>query len=183
MPWAFSGFTADEIASGLIVNSVLPGMFADRVGLRPGDRLVTFGGAPILTQWCVQALPRMLNTGDKVQASWVRDGARHYTKGRLRRSSSMNNRRSLCTNSMKLLEHVGEQRSGLCRPGHIQGGTAHFCSVVRGFPHFLRLRYSCSKLSVPGRLLEKVIYSTLYCIASTSNNGLMVTLQAEMSSC
>lgn len=74
---------ADEIGSGLIVNSVLPGRFADRVGLRPGDRLVTFGGTPTLTQWCVQALLRILNTGDKVQVSWVRDGALHEGKAAL----------------------------------------------------------------------------------------------------
>ncbi|HIG41411.1 MAG: hypothetical protein ABGY96_02710 [bacterium] len=74
MPWAFSGFTADECGSGLILTGVMPGLFGERLGLQSGDRLVTFGSAPVFTQWCVQALLRVLKSGDEVESTWIRDG-------------------------------------------------------------------------------------------------------------
>ena len=73
MPWAFAGFTADEVETGLRVAAVFPDGFADRVGLAPGDLLVTFAGAPVFTQWCLQALLRILPQGELIEATWVRD--------------------------------------------------------------------------------------------------------------
>lgn len=72
MPWAFAGFGAREVPTGLEVTGATPGSFGEKVGLQAGDLLVTLGGAPVFTQLGLQALLRVLRSGDEVEASWVR---------------------------------------------------------------------------------------------------------------
>ena len=77
MPWAFAGLTTQETGTGLEVASVMPGTFAEKVGLKPGDLLMTLGGAPVFTQLCLQAMMRVFKSGDKLTAQWVRGREMH----------------------------------------------------------------------------------------------------------
>lgn len=72
MPWAFPGFTAHEVPTGLEVDAVLPGSFAEKAGLRSGDLLLTLAGAPVFTQLGLQAMLRVLAAGAEIEAVWVR---------------------------------------------------------------------------------------------------------------
>lgn len=74
MPWAFAGFTTHEVGSGLQVAELVPGCFGEKAGIQPGDLLMTLGGAPVFTQRDLQALLRVLPSGDTIEASWVRGG-------------------------------------------------------------------------------------------------------------
>ncbi len=73
MPWSFAGLLAREVASGLEITMVLPGTWAQRVGLKSGDLLLTMGETPVFTLLCLQAMQRVNKTGDSVAATWVRD--------------------------------------------------------------------------------------------------------------
>ncbi len=73
MPWAFSGFTASEVDTGLEIRAVVPGFYAEKSGLQPGDLLMTLGGAPVFTQLCLQAMMRVFKQGDEIEATWVRN--------------------------------------------------------------------------------------------------------------
>ncbi len=75
MPWAFAGFAAQEVGTGLEVSSVIPGTFAANVGLQSGDLLMTLAGAPVYTQVGLQAMLRLLKHGEETEASWVRGRA------------------------------------------------------------------------------------------------------------
>ena len=72
MPWSFSGLIVREVSTGLEVASTIPGSFAERSGIQAGDLLISFGGAPVFTQLCLQALQRVFKTGENVVLSWVR---------------------------------------------------------------------------------------------------------------
>jgi hypothetical protein len=72
MPWAFSGISAREVQTGLEVTGVMPGTFAERSGLQPGDILLTLGGAPVLTHLELQTVMRVFRTGQNLDATWVR---------------------------------------------------------------------------------------------------------------
>jgi len=72
MPWAFAGFTTNEVATGLEVDSVIPGFFAAKAGLQSGDLLMTLGGAPVFSQMCLQAMLRVFTSGEQLEATWVR---------------------------------------------------------------------------------------------------------------
>lgn len=72
MPWAFPGFTAREVDTGLEVVDVLPSCFGERLGLEPGDLLLTLGGAPLFTHLEMQALLRVFPAGEELEATWVR---------------------------------------------------------------------------------------------------------------
>jgi hypothetical protein len=72
MPWAFPGFTTKEVGTGLQIETVMPNCFAERVGLRPGDLLMSLNGAPLFTQLCLQAMMRVFKQGESVEALWVR---------------------------------------------------------------------------------------------------------------
>ena len=73
MHWAFPGFTVREVPTGLEIESVQPGTFGARVGLEPGDLLLTLAGAPVFTQRCVQALLRIDQGDAEVAVTWVHD--------------------------------------------------------------------------------------------------------------
>ena len=72
MPWAFAGFTTNVVDTGVEIASVMPGSFAERVGLEPGDLLMTLGDAPVFTQQCVQTMLRVFKAGQDLETSWVR---------------------------------------------------------------------------------------------------------------
>lgn len=72
MPWAFPGLTTKEVGTGLEIDTVMPGCFAEKAGLQPGDLLMTLNGAPVFTQLCLQAMMRVFKSGDQVDATWVR---------------------------------------------------------------------------------------------------------------
>ena len=72
MPWAFAGFTTNVVETGVEIASVMPGSFAERVGLEPGDLLMTLGDAPVFTQQCVQTMLRVFKAGQDLETSWVR---------------------------------------------------------------------------------------------------------------
>jgi uncharacterized protein YndB with AHSA1/START domain len=72
MPWAFGGLMVREVGTGLEVTAAVPGTFADKVGLREGDLVVTLGGAPLFTQHCLQTALRILKSGDETECCWVR---------------------------------------------------------------------------------------------------------------
>lgn len=73
MPWAFAGFTTNVVDTGVEIASVMPGGYAERVGLEAGDLLMTLGGTPVFTQQCVQTMLRVFKAGQDLDASWVRD--------------------------------------------------------------------------------------------------------------
>lgn len=73
LPWAFCGLVTRDVATGLEISAVLPGGFGERIGLEPGDRLLTLGGAPLFTRQCLNTLMRVLQSGTEVEASWVRE--------------------------------------------------------------------------------------------------------------
>lgn len=72
MPWAFGGFTVREVETGLEVVAPVPGCFGERVGLEPGDLLISLGGAPLFSHLELQALLRVFRTGQELEATWVR---------------------------------------------------------------------------------------------------------------
>lgn len=72
MRWAFSGVMVREVETGLEVTDVMPGCYGERVGLEPGDLLLTVAGAPVFTQACLQALMRVLETGAETDCTFVR---------------------------------------------------------------------------------------------------------------
>ena len=51
----------------------MPGFYAEKAGLQPGDLLMTLGGAPVFTQLCLQAMMRVFKQGDEIEATWVRN--------------------------------------------------------------------------------------------------------------
>ncbi len=83
MPWAFAGFTTKEVDTGLEIQAVMPGFFGERVGLQPGDLLMTLGGAPVFTQLDLQALLRVFAMGEEYEASWVRGNELLSAQGQL----------------------------------------------------------------------------------------------------
>ena len=72
MPWSFAGVGVKEVQTGLEVEWVLPDTWAQRVGLQPGDRLLTFGSAPVFTQLCMQTMLRATPAGAQTAATWAR---------------------------------------------------------------------------------------------------------------
>ena len=72
MNWSFIGLVTQEVATGLEVTAVVPGAYADRVGLAAEDLIISLGGAPVFTQHCLQAVSRVFKPGQEVEATWVR---------------------------------------------------------------------------------------------------------------
>jgi hypothetical protein len=72
MPWAFSGLVTRGAPSGLEVATVMPGSYAERVGLAPGDLLLTLGAAPVFDHAGLQTLMRVFPAGTSLRAEWVR---------------------------------------------------------------------------------------------------------------
>jgi len=70
--WASFGANTEESPSGLVITRVQADTLASRVGLEPGDRLLTVAGASLtITRDLVVAL-RTQRGGEKVELAWVR---------------------------------------------------------------------------------------------------------------
>jgi hypothetical protein len=74
-PWTPLGVVVRAEPLGLRVRHV-GGGWAERVGLRSGDVLLTVAGAPLYTASELGVVERVVKSGDDVAATWVRDGAR-----------------------------------------------------------------------------------------------------------
>lgn len=72
---AFAGLLGFDDRGGLLVHSVEPGSFGERLGLIGGDVLVELGGAAVFGQRELLFFLRSHTVGDVVDAAWVRDGA------------------------------------------------------------------------------------------------------------
>jgi len=76
LPWAPLGIGVSSEPFGLKVKSVQSDTWAERVGIRADDVLLTVAGAPIYTTRELGVVERIVHTGDDVRATWARDGAR-----------------------------------------------------------------------------------------------------------
>lgn len=70
------------IASGALVEGVLPGLTADRLGVRAGDRISSAGGKPTTGPKHVAAYAGSLVAGELVSLGVVRDGRAVAVRGR-----------------------------------------------------------------------------------------------------
>lgn len=74
---AGTGILGLDTSAGLEVVAVGPGTFGARLGLEPGDLLVEMGGAPIFDQRELAYLQRLQKAGDRITATWARQGQLH----------------------------------------------------------------------------------------------------------
>ena len=72
MPWAFAGFNAKEVGTGLEITAAFPDCFAEKVGLHEGHLLLPLHGALVFTRQGPQGMLRVLEQGREVEATWVR---------------------------------------------------------------------------------------------------------------
>jgi hypothetical protein len=75
-PWAPLGVAVTDEPFGLRVAGVGPGTWAERVGLKAGDVLLTAAGAPLYTTRELGVIERVVRAGDDVVGTWARDGGR-----------------------------------------------------------------------------------------------------------
>jgi hypothetical protein len=75
-PWAFLGCDATATPLGIELLAVQDGAWASRVGLVPGDVLLTLAGAPLTTLRDYVTVQRIVAPGDDLAATWAR-GGRH----------------------------------------------------------------------------------------------------------
>lgn len=76
-PWAPLGVGATNEPFGLRVEHVQPGSWADRVGVRAHDVLLTIAGAPLYDPGELGVVERIVHAGDEITATWARDGDCH----------------------------------------------------------------------------------------------------------
>ena len=69
-PWAMLGCSLHETLPGLEVDDVMPGTLAARIGVQPGDIVLTVGGAPIVTRAELETMMRIAG-GTEVEVEWV----------------------------------------------------------------------------------------------------------------
>lgn len=72
---AFLGLRVDGEGPGVVVDSVSPGSPADRAGLRPGDVLTAFDGAPLRVPADLHGALDRLAGGQRAAVRLLRDGA------------------------------------------------------------------------------------------------------------
>jgi hypothetical protein len=72
-PWTMIGCGVIATALGLEVTDVYDGMWASRVGLERGDLLLTVAGAPLTLERDLITVQRVINPGQELTATWVRD--------------------------------------------------------------------------------------------------------------
>jgi hypothetical protein len=75
-PWAFVGCDVDATPLGLEVTRVHGGTWAERVGLQPGDVLLTLAGAPLTTVRDLVTVQRVVGADTGLAATWARAGRR-----------------------------------------------------------------------------------------------------------
>ena len=73
-PWAPLGVGVGVEPFGVRVTIVAAGSWADRLGLRSDDVLLTVAGAPLYTARELGVVERIVHAGHDVAATWVRDG-------------------------------------------------------------------------------------------------------------
>jgi hypothetical protein len=76
LPWAPLGVGVTVEPFGLRVTKVQAATWADRLGLRSDDVLLTVAGAPLYTAHELGVMERVVHTGDDVGATWARGGDR-----------------------------------------------------------------------------------------------------------
>jgi Do/DeqQ family serine protease len=64
------------VEEGLLVTDVTPNGPAERAGIRPGDVIVAFDGAPVRESGDLGALIRHMTVGDEVAVEFIRNGER-----------------------------------------------------------------------------------------------------------
>jgi hypothetical protein len=75
-PWAPLGLGVTVEPFGLRVTTVHDATWADRVGLRTDDVVLTIAGAPLYTARELGVVERIVRPGDDVAATWAREGER-----------------------------------------------------------------------------------------------------------
>lgn len=73
-PWAPLGVGVTVEPFGLRVSGVRPGAWAERLGLRPDDVLLTIAGAPLFNAAELGLIERIVRVGEDVGATWAREG-------------------------------------------------------------------------------------------------------------
>jgi hypothetical protein len=76
-PWTPLGVGVAVEPLGLRVGRVGRGTWAERVGLRPDDLLLTVGGAPLYAAAELGVVECLVHAGDDVVATWARAGQVH----------------------------------------------------------------------------------------------------------
>lgn len=76
-PWVPLGCEVRTARGGVEVVDVAIGTWAERAGLRPGDLLVTLGGAPLLDARDAVTVQRIVEVGTDLSTTWARDGKLH----------------------------------------------------------------------------------------------------------
>ena len=76
LPWAPLGIGVSVERFGLRVRRVQGASWAERLGLRAGDVLLTVAGAPLYTAHELGVVERIVHPGDDVAATWARGGER-----------------------------------------------------------------------------------------------------------
>ena len=76
-PWTPLGMAVEVEPFGLRTTTVRRGTWAERVGLRTDDLLLTVAGAPLYAAGELGLVERMVRSGDTVVATWAREGELH----------------------------------------------------------------------------------------------------------
>jgi hypothetical protein len=81
MSWGSLDAQARTTPAGLVVDAVVEGGLAARIGLQSGDVLVALGGAPLTTQADLVTVLRVIDGRPDVaiEAIWARDGERRVS--------------------------------------------------------------------------------------------------------
>jgi hypothetical protein len=74
-PWTPLGVGVTVEPYGLRVTKVGHGTWAERIGLRADDVLLTVAGAPLYTASELGVIERIVHVGDAVSATWIREDA------------------------------------------------------------------------------------------------------------
>lgn len=81
---ADAGLAAADVPAGLAIRSVASGGPAEGAGLRAGDVVIAFAGAPVYRRTDLSLLLRAHKPGQTVSVGYVRDGAVHDAELTLR---------------------------------------------------------------------------------------------------
>jgi hypothetical protein len=73
-PMVWLGVGGITTSYGVVVHRVAPDSWADRIGLREGDVLLTVEGAPLFSTRDLGTVQRLVRVGDEVAATWARAG-------------------------------------------------------------------------------------------------------------
>ena len=76
LPWVPLGVTVTVEPFGLRVTAVRDGTWAEHLGLRADDVLLTVAGAPLYTGSDLGVVERLVHAGDDVAATWARGDER-----------------------------------------------------------------------------------------------------------